>query len=292
MIALDHAEINWQLNSHCQLQCSYCRPEFKNGGLDFSLDQYLLVVEKLQQTIYQHHSKTLWKISGGEPLNFPNLTAVLKKIKSKPAIVHIETSGDDNWFSFLGPVNYIDKLTLTYHHWQTDDVVDFILEQCKEKNIEVDIVVPLAPGFIFESKEKVQHFLQLGYQCREQILYDNDGRLHQQYTSIDENRIYGRNDDYVNVPVTIPVGAPDPNYISLAVVNKTDPVYTGKPCYAGIDWMQINAKGFVSYSQCGGRTEHYNIFDTNWQPPAQPFPCNINQCRSSQDRSKIRVKGS
>ncbi len=285
MINIGYAEVTWDLNAYCKFQCSYCQPSFKNGLLDQSVDQYLSIIEKLQHTRYQHHSMIHWNIGGGEPLHFPHLSVLLKKIKEKPSVVRLDTSGDDTWFSLYAVINLIDKIKLTYHSWQNDDVFDFILEQCKEKNIEVLIEVPLVPGLIFESREKVNRYKELGYDCQEQILLNVDGQLHLDYSTVDANRIYGRPDNHIPEEVAV-------DYIDLRIVNDIDPVYTGMPCYAGVDWIYINHKGFVSYSQCGGRNEPFNVFDPNWQPPGNHFPCTVNQCRSQQDRSKIRIIGS
>ena len=289
MIKLDHAEVSWALNSHCEFQCSYCHSQYKGGGLDKTVDQYLSVIEKLQNTRYRHHRKIYWKISGGEPLHFPHLSTVLKKMREKPCIIRLDTSGDDNWFSLYGVIKLIDEIKLTYHSWQNDDVFGFILEQCQEKEIKVLIEIPLAPGRILESREKVKYFQDLGYTCNEQILRDLGGELHHGYSQLDANRIHGRPDDWMPEPVVYDPNKPDPNYVDLSVVNDTDPVYTGQPCYAGVDWLYINPRGFASYSQCGGRNEHFNAFDPNWQPPSDHFPCTVNQCRSEQDRTKIRI---
>lgn len=289
MIELDHAEVSWALNAYCKFQCAYCQPQYKSGELDKSIEQYLTVVEKLQQTRYKHHSKIYWKIGGGEPLHFPHLGTLLKKMKEKPSIIRLDTSGDDTWFSLYGVINLIDSVKLTYHSWQNDDVFDFILEQCKEKNVSVSIVIPLTPGRIAESKSKATHFRSLGYKCSEQVLRDASGQLYQGYSQLDANRIYGRPDDWTPEPVVFDPNKPDPNYVDLTSVTKLEHVYTGSPCYAGVDWMYIGPKGFVSYSQCGGRSEHYNAFDPAWQPPGNYFPCSVNQCRNDKDRRKIRI---
>jgi len=129
----------------------------------------------------------------------------------------------------------------------------------------------------------------LGYACHEQLLRKEDGQLYPGYSIIDENRIYGRPDSWRPEPVIIDPTKPHPNYIDLSVANNTDPVYTGMPCYAGVDWLYIGPNGFVTYSQCGGRSEHFNVFDPNWQAPDNHFPCTVIQCRHSNDRNKIRI---
>ena len=282
MIELDYAEVNWELNAHCKFQCAYCDSGYRSGTIDKSVDQYLAVIEKLQSTRYQHHSKILWKLSGGEPLHFPHLSTLLKKMKEQDSIIRLDTSGDDTWFSYYAVANLIDQVKLTYHSWQNDDVFGFILEQCEEKNTAVNIVIPLEPGGIFEAREKVKYYRDRGYNCNEKLLHDRGGNLYRGYNQIDLNRINGLPDDH-EFKIVPPV------YHDLTIVNDINPVYTGAPCYAGVDWLHINPKGFASYSQCGGRNEHYNVFDSQWAPPAQHFLCTVNQCRSEQDRKKIRI---
>jgi hypothetical protein len=292
MIELAYAEVSWSLNAYCKFQCAYCPMESKGGELDKSLDQYITIIEKLQNTRYNHHSKIYWKIGGGEPLHFPHLGTLLKKMGEKPAIIQLDTSGDDTWFSLYGVLNHINIVNLTYHVWQNDDIVDLILEQCQEKNVSVSIQVPLIPGQIIQSRERVQRFKNLGYTCNEQLLYDTSRELYHGYSMLDKNRILGRPDNWEPESVVHDANKPNPNYIDLRVVNNNDPVYTGLPCYAGVDWLYINPKGFVSHSQCGGRSEHFNAFDPNWQPPNDHFPCSVNQCRHDNDRKKIRIVGS
>ena len=289
MIELTQAEVTWALNSYCTLQCEYCRPEWKSGTIDHSIGEYLSIVEKLQTTRYKHHQTIYWRITGGEPLNFPDIGTLLKKIKEKSSIVELETSGEMDWFSFLRVSKLIDKLHLTYHHWQNDDIVNFILEQCSENNVSVSISIPLESGLIFECREKVSQFIQQGYNCREQVLLDAGGGFYKGYSQVDLNRIHGRDDSWEPEPVVFNPNVPIPGYIDLSVVTNKEFVYTGNPCYAGVDWLSINPKGFVTYSQCGGRNEPLNVFDPNWMPPDSAFPCTVNQCRSEQDQNKIRI---
>jgi organic radical activating enzyme len=282
MIDLAYAEVNWELNAYCKFQCAYCDSGYRNGTLDQSVEQYLSVIEKLQVTRYQHHSKILWKLGGGEPLHFPHLGAVLRKIKERDCVVRLDTSGDDTWFSYYAIAHLVDQVKLTYHSWQNDDVFGFILEQCEEKNTAVSIVIPLEPGYIVQARERVKHFKDLGYNCNEKLLYDRGGNVYPGYSRIDLNRIHGHPDDH-EFEIVPPV------YQDLSIVTDTSPIYTGSPCYAGVDWIHINPRGFASYSQCGGRNEHYNVFDPAWTPPSQSFPCSVNQCRSEQDRTRIRI---
>lgn len=289
MINLPYAEVTWALNSYCTLQCDYCRPEWKSGNIEYPIDAYLSIVKKLQDSRYKHHQNIYWRITGGEPLDFPELSTLLKAIKAQPSIVELETSGEIEWFSFTRISNLIDKVQLTYHHWQNDDITDLIFEQCTDNNVAVSITVPLLPNAIYESRAKVQQFKNMGHDCKEQILSNPDGSIYNGYSQKDKNRINGMPDDWIPDLIILDPNLPPPDFIDLSIVTDSNFVYTGKPCYAGVDWININHKGFVQYSQCNGRDESLNAFNPDWQPPSTHFPCNINQCRSEQDRTKIRI---
>jgi len=282
MIKLEYAQIDWLLNAHCKLQCSYCRPEWKNGPADRPLNDYLEVIKKLQRTRYCHHPKILWRIGGGEPLHFPYLTEVLQAIRAWPSWIRLDTSGDDTYFALYRVLDLINHIHLTYHEWQNDDVVGFILEECRAKQKKVTMAFPLLPGRINETREKINYYQQRGFECTEQILYEPDGRFIKSYSEVDLNRIFRRSDDATTEAAV-------PGYTDLSIINSVDPVYTGLPCYAGVDWIHINPKGFVSYSECGGRNEHFNAFDSAWQAPGEHFACTMGQCRSKNDREKIRI---
>lgn len=281
MITLKHAEVHWKLSSYCQFECSYCR--FKSREFDHTIEEYLEIVEKLQNTRYQHHDRIRWKLGGGEPLHFPGLIHILKKIKEKNSIVELETSGDDNWFKLYSVINLLDKVILTYHSWQQETMFEFLLDLCTENNVNLEIHIPLESGLINETRQKVKDLSDKGYTCQEQKLTNEDGSDWSGYTQIDLNRIYNRPDEY-NV-----VHDSTPAYVDLSKVNDTDPINTGKPCYAGIDWINISAKGWAMYSHCAGRANPFNVFDPNWEPPSTTFSCNVIQCKSSMDRKKIRV---
>jgi organic radical activating enzyme len=278
-------EINWKLNSYCEYGCEYCHGKWSKGSLNKTLDQYLNVVEKLQATRYPHGDRIKWIIGGGEPLNFPNLNQLLQKIKEKNSNIRLDTSGGDSWFNVLEIVNYVDRFRLTHHSWQNTSVLDFIIDHCQENNKEIKVIVPLAPGKILESREKVKELIQRGIDATEQILeYSPDGWAG--YSKKDNNLIRGLPEDYEDPP------APEPVYIPLNEPPKDDsPSYTGKLCYAGIDILTIDHKGFVVASDCGGRPSG-NVFESEWSAPDGPFACPMLWCRSIDDRERIRVNQS
>ena len=279
-------EINWKLNSYCEYGCEYCHGKWSKGSLDKTLDQYLYVVEKLQTTRYPYGDKIKWFIGGGEPLNFPNLNQLLQKIKEKNSYVRLDTSGGDSWFNVMEIINYVDQFRLTHHSWQNVSVLDFIIDHCKDNDKKIKVLIPLLPGKILEGHKSVEELISRGVDAEPQTLKTANGEMWTQYSKKDKNLIRGFPEDYEDPPYV------PPPYIPLNEPPKDDsPTYTGKLCYAGVDILNIDHKGFCNGSECGGRMIG-NIFEEGWMVPDGPFACPMLWCRSINDREKIRVNQS
>lgn len=276
-------EINWKLNSYCEHNCEYCHGKWSKGSLDKTLDQYLTIIEKLQATRYPYGDKIKWILGGGEPLHFPNLNQILQKIKEKDSYVRLDTSGGDSWFGVMEIIEYIDYLKVTHHSWQNSSVLDFIIDLCKDKEKKIRVMVPLLPGKILEGRAKVQELIGKGIGSEEQVLKGQYGDMWGGYSTKDKNLINNLPEDYVPPPYVpppyVPLNEPPPD---------NSPSYTGKSCYAGVDILKIDHKGFAKGSECGGRPIG-NVFEPDWQAPDGPFACPMLWCRIPADRSTLRI---
>lgn len=285
---IEQAEVHWHLTDKCNIGCEYCPSRYRGGTNKKTTEEYLTVIEKLQTSRYKHAKSIKWKIGGGEPLHFTNLNILLRKIKSMPSVVRLDTSGGETWFDLLETREYVDQYRLTHHDWQNISVVHFIADFCKENKKDLQVVVPLAPGKIFEKRELIEELKSNGISAHEQIIYNDakPGSYWDMYSIIDINRILRRADDWTPPP---PPPYVEPRYEDPRIppIDNT-PKYTKLGCYAGIDHLYISHKGYASGSECGGR-DIGNVFDDNWQAPSEIFTCNMNYCRSSRDRQRLRV---
>jgi hypothetical protein len=285
---IEQAEIHWHLTDKCNIGCEYCPSRYNAGTNKRTTDEYLAVIEKLQTSRYKHAKNIKWKIGGGEPLHFTNLNILLRKIKSMPSFVRLDTSGGETWFDLFETKDYVDQYKLTHHDWQNISVVNFVADFCKENEKDLRVIVPLVPGKIFEKRELIEELKSNGIPAHEQILY-NDGKLGSywdMYSIVDINRILGRADDWAPPPPA-PYSAPRYEDPRIPPVDNT-PSHTGLGCYAGIDHLYISHKGYTSGSDCGGR-DIGNVFDDNWLAPSEIFTCNMNYCRSRRDWQRLRV---
>lgn len=281
---IEQAEIHWHLTDKCNHGCFYCPSKYSGGKNNHTIEKYVEIIEKLQTSKYQHAKSIKWKLGGGEPLQFGGINVILKLIKSKPSFVRLDTSGGETWFETLEIRDFVDHLLVTHHYWQNPSVLNFIIDFCQENNKLLDIMVPLQPGKIRECKALVKDIQSKNVNCHEQTLYDDQGKMIMEYSKGDLNLIKGLPEDYEEPIVNQP-----PPYVDLSKPPVDDtPSYTGKPCYAGVDYMFISSKGYISGSECGGRNLG-NIYSDDWIPPMDPFNCVMTYCRSSNDREKIRI---
>jgi organic radical activating enzyme len=289
---IEQAEIHWRLNTYCEHRCVYCPGKYSAGGLDYSEEDYIHAVNKLQESRYQQARSIRWTLTGGEPLSLPNINLMLRQIKNHPSYVCLETAGGESWFPTLEIADYVDYFKVTHHHWQNPSVLNFIIDYCKENKKKLSITVPLMTGKILELKSLIQELQIQGINVKEQILTGDNGYWNG-YTREDINLIEGRAADEDRPPPppapTRDPNAPDPNYVDLSKPpTDNTPSYTGKMCYAGVDYIQIDSRGFCKGSECGGRTLG-NIFDKSFIPPSDSFSCPMMYCRSNDDRRKLRI---
>jgi organic radical activating enzyme len=287
MSKIPEAKVYWHLTDQCEVACDFCPTKYHANTNKKTTEQYLEVVEKLQSSRYKHAESIQWVLDGGEPLNFPGLTLLLKKIKEKPSYVRLDTSGLNSWFNLIETKEFVDHYKLTHHYWQNESVLNFIIDFCQEYSKKLTVIVPLNPGRIHEDRDKVKFLIDSGVDAREKILYTDvkGGAFWSGYSSVDINRILNRPDDYVEPPPPPPKQV----YVDLSKPPEDDsPSYTGLGCYSGVDHLYISHKGYASGSECGGR-DIGNVFEPGWQAPDGPFACCVNFCRSGNDRKRLRV---
>jgi organic radical activating enzyme len=276
-------KIIWQISGQCTHECWYCLSKYRNNPYYKSTDDYIRVINLLQN--YGQRSlmpKINWKFTGGEPLQFPNFNILLKEIKNKNSHLSVETSGGESWFNVMEISELVDELIITHHYWQNETVLNFIIDTMKEQQKKIKVIIPMLPDKINECRNIAHRLKDLGVDAIEQLLLNEQGGTIEQYSPRDLNIFYGRPEDWVPPPPPeVPVWI-DPR------IDDGAPVYTGLPCWAGVDYLYIDSKGFAKGSECGGR-ELFNVFDLGWVPPDTSFACPMMFCRSDKDKKNIRI---
>ena len=289
---ITQAEVHWNLNDNCTMGCEYCPTRYSGNSVHRGVEDYIRVVKKLQDSRYKHAESIKWKLGGGEPLQFPGLGIMLTEIKKMPSYIRIDTSGGESWFDLLAIQDRVDHIRFTHHAWQNVSVLNFAIDFCKDYDKRLTVIVPLQPGKIRECRTHVEELRAQGVEVQEKVLTDDarsGGDFWFGYSARDRNIIRGLPEDYVEPPPEpVDPNAVDPNWQDLSKVTAPEYVYTGKNCYAGVDYIYIGQRGYASASDCGGR-DLGNVFAADWQAPDAPFACNMIQCWSEADRRRLRV---
>jgi organic radical activating enzyme len=276
------SEIFWNITKYCSYGCAYC--EFRNGSKQDTknIEDYLRVINKIQTVRYRDFDSLVWKISGGEVLSIGGTVTLANAIKSKPSRLEIETSGGDSWFEFMPVLELVDRVRLTVHDWQNQSVTDYIIDMCQTNNIDLVVSVPLPPGKIKETRERIEYIKNQGVAVKEQLLYNfgrHDQGLWTGYAKSDIIEILGYEpEEQLQEP---------PPWVNPSS-DDGSPSFTGKSCSAGIDYLRIDHAGFSTGSFCGDRPSG-NVFDLEWEPPSSLHTCGMIWCKNQQDRSKLRI---
>lgn len=285
-------KIIWHFSGGCSNECWYCLSKFKNHPYYKTTEEYLHVIDLLQNHGQRASiPKLSWKFKGGEPLQFTNFNILLKQIKTKDSHIAVETSGGNSWFDIMEISGNIDELILTHHYWQNTTVLDYLVDSMQEQNKKIKVFVPMLPDKMYECKDIVKSLKDRGVDTIEQLLLNDQGGAIENYSMRDLNIFYGRPEDWMPPPPPPPVprgpNDPDPVWVDPRIDDGA-PVYTGKSCWAGVDYMYIDVKGWVRGSDCGGR-DLGNVFEPGWTPPDSSFACPMMFCRSAADKQNIRI---
>ena len=285
-------KIIWNFSGSCNNDCWYCHPSYRSYPYYKTTEEYLHAIDLIQN--YGQRSlipKMNWTFAGGEPLQFTNFNILLKQIKTKDSYVSIETSGGNSWFDILEVSGYVDELILTHHYWQNTTVLDYLVDFMQEQDKKIKVFVPMLPDKINDCRDIVQGLKDRGVEAFEQLLLNTTGGAIEKYSMRDLNIYYRRPEDWMPSPPPPPVprdpNLPDPVWVDPRIDDGA-PVYTGQPCWAGVDYMHIDVKGFVRGSDCNGRSMG-NIFEPGWTPPDTSFACPMMFCRSNKDKKNIRI---
>ena len=290
------SEIFWHVTDYCNQECSYCPPRYRGGLVTRSTEEYIAVIEKIQANKYLFADKIKWSLSGGEALALDDIGRILRTMKSKESFIKIETSGGNSWFDYMAIQEYIDQITLTYHHWQNSSVVNYIIDFCQTNDKIIKIKVPYYPGKVKEQMAIIEDLNNQGIYTGGMALHvdaRHGNALINGYSAVEINLMNGLSEDWAPPPAPPPVpidpNAPDPNWKDPNIPpSPTEKQSLGRECYAGMDYMYISHKGYANGSDCGGRALG-NVFDAEWQPVSTSFDCPMFWCHSSNDKKKIRI---
>jgi hypothetical protein len=273
-------EINWQLNNYCTGGCSYCPKKFWGGELPESVTKFLSITEKIINHYNSLDRKIFWRFTGGEPLEFFDLPAVLKLCKENNGEIELHTNGGKLWLDWWAIGPHVDHLHFTYHYWQNPNLAKFIVQAFQKAEKNFIVYVPLRPEHFDEDwNRSLLLEEECGIKTHRTILYREAapdlGML--PYTKDQLERLFGK-------PKVQEAQPEQPKTYQKIIEHRlnTSPVFTGKLCNIGIEKLNISAEGWINGSDCN--TLHLGNIWQDFNLPSTPTKCIRQSCMSPSDQ--------
>jgi len=279
--------IQWNLGNNCNLDCSYCHTDLKDGSNPFP------DIDKLRPAfvhlVEQARAFSLIKleIPGGEPTESKALKELMLE-NTSPAIhfkLYSNAQAEISWWKSVAPNLY--ELELTYH--ATTDLNHFLqVINVVDDSTQLTVLVPHTPANWGTAnlayniiKEKIDN-------VKIQLLFKDHTRGNSQYLDYTEEQwaIYFTS---IGVDSTNSEEVADTNeYKKIHFLNN----FYGHMCWAGANQIIIDNFGYVYRGWCKSNGHMGNIFDQSFVIDVKPRPCPKSQCKNGFDLQAHKSKGS
>lgn len=315
-------KILWQLSNHCKSDCYYCPTTFRGGEILAETKDYLRIANLLIESYNKMNRKIDWVFDGGEPLDMDDIAMLLRVCRTNGESMELNTNGGRLWMDWWAIEPYVDKLILTYHYWQNPSLIQYIIQTFKEKKKIYHVNVPIRPDYFETDMSRAEEIEKAcDIKVKRTVLYKHaskDGGL-LDYTEEQLMLMSGikptpkietkeikieKPKEVVERPKTEPkiekekIPAPIEKIPLIKekrdFENKTfaerkkevinsSPVYTGKLCNVGIEYLIITYLGWVKGSNCNNQPLG-NIWHDGWKPPEGPQICSMQACTDLSDQ--------
>lgn len=272
--------INWQLNNYCTGGCSYCPTRFWGGEKPPMVDRFLEITRRIIDHYKQLGRDIDWNFTGGEPLEFFDLPAVMKMCKESNGTIELQTNGGKLWLDWWAIEPHVDNLHLTYHYWQNPNLIKFIIQAFRGKNKNFDITVPIRHDYFDDDWGRALQ-VETDFEIRvsKQPLYKDASADLYPYTRDQLVKLFGEQwtDLYLNAkPVTF--------HEQREAIIAVSPSFTNQRCNVGIETLSIGSEGWLSGSDCG--IKHMgNVWKDDFTLPNEPTMCDRTVCASGSDQA-------
>lgn len=267
--------IQWNFTNHCNFNCEYCPDILKSGSI--SLPDPLVFVRGFAK-VYEFFDSFELSLLGGEPTAFRGLEwALNNSIPDPNKHIILETNGsrEISWWNHYG--HYFKKVIISYHsHFLPVEHLFFVLETLTEKDIKVDIKLPITPKY-WDDIIKVKEILQAkNYKANIQLLYKNFTKGNNDYYRYSEEQL---NYYYKDKNVSDNQIKEQIEYKKIHRLNQ----YHGHMCWAGVEQFVIDKFGDVYRGWCeqGGSLGNLYVDNIDW--PTGPIMCQKYLCGNGFD---------
>ena len=283
----DLITIDWNLGNSCNLNCSYCHTELKDGANPFpSADKFRPAFDHLiDQT--RAFSRVNLEFSGGEPTQSQSLQYVILANTDDRIKFKLVSNAQAPIAWWTDTAHKLYDLTLSYHSISSFDHF-FEVVKTVSKNLNPKIYIPLTPQTWLVQKDAYDRLKAFGYDVHLQLLYSNFTRGNNEYLKYTEPQWY----EYYKLQ-GIDIANPQQveSTIEFKRVNHLNNYY-GHLCWAGYDQIVIDNFGDVYRGWCKSNNSLGNVFRGDVVLDKKPYPCPKQQCKNGFDLQAHKSKGS
>jgi hypothetical protein len=297
--------VDWDLGNACNLNCSYCPTNTKSG--EFANPGWN-TVEAFALRMIEHYAG-LGRIpdisfgASGEPTTvewFPNLLRLLHNRVAHLAVSTNLTAPVEWWQANASLIHHVIG-TVHYEYTSLRELYTTI-EQTAQLARSISLQVPMLPEHFEQQMADIEWF-----EARTNIrpmpiplllnLYsggrwiDYTAEQKQQLDSWHRIPSYNIEDDssYQDQHSDSPVQSL--TFIDVALSEQdSDRVFTGWQCYAGIDTLIIDSRGWIRNGWCPQHTMSQQHM-SDWTGISQPNTCNMAWCRHHHDLLARKISG-
>lgn len=278
--------IDWNLGNSCNLDCSYCYWELKNGANPFPPIEIFspAFAHLIEQT--RAFSCVQIEFSGGEPTQSSALKQTIINSKNTNIRFKLVSNGqsDIDWWQEVMQSMY--GLILTYHlHTDLEHFKQVVsIAQCTE----LKVFVAITPNNWDKGIDAYKQLKNLHTNTVLQLLYSNFSKGNDQYLKYSEEQwaVY-----YTEKGIDIHNQQQVETTIEFKRVNHLNNYY-GHLCWAGYNQIVIDNFGYVYRGWCKSNRSLGNVFNNDVLLDQQPYPCPKTQCKNGFDLQAHKSKGS
>jgi len=301
-------KIYWNLHNHCTAQCTYCPSTYWGGEEPRHISEYLEITNKIISHYSSLGRNIDWEFNGGEPLDMFDFPMILKLCKENSGNIKLNSNGGKMWLDWWAIEPHIDVLNLTYHYWQKEPLIKFILDSFHNKSKIVNVTVPIRPNFFEEDinrAKKIENNYNLT--VNKSVLYhgaDKNAGFMYEYKSKQLAIMSGieyieyipekeHTSEKEHIPekekIVIPLVVEQNHFKETTLKERFEerilqsPSFTGMACNIGIETLNISHLGWTSGSTCNN-LHLGNIWDKEFELPKTPSVCKMNNCLSPTDQ--------
>lgn len=288
--------IDWDLGNYCNFNCSYCpvntkQGNFSNPGIDI---QKTFASDMLDYYDSIGKRPVILFGASGEPTIYSEFPALLKFLHNRVAEISVRTnlSAGVEWWKENGYLIHDVHGTVHYQNGVTLKTTYETISQILQYARNVTISVPMLPDLFDKQIEDIEWLkgcstISIAPQPILQNLYSGGYWINYTDKQKDELAKYYQFESHSvstheNTSSTLSDIVKKTSFEVVFNEQDTERCFTGWKCFAGIDTLVIDSRGYVRKGWCA-QLAHEQKHMTEWTWNSNPFTCNMSSCRMHHD---------